>query len=269
MKKYIFVVLIIFVFSCSGMLYAQQIEISTTVNTQVLHLGHSFQFIIDVIGESDVEIPNIESEDFIFDYQGSCYISGYTNERKMSIDNHLMYLVTPLKSGKLAIPSIKLMVKGRSFLTEPVDIEVNEGLELEQFKNKVFAEIFVDETKIYSNEEIEFEIKLYLSKEIDYKDIQIIDSSSSTYLSKPFKKADFVNEEVNGELYTVIPFKTVIQPVVSGNLIIGPLFLEVNVRNKPKTSDELLNSLINDGYNFQTIIVSTEDKQIQVLNFTE
>lgn len=238
LKKIIFVFLAIFFLPID--LQAQNISIEAFVNSDRIMLGSSLKLTLTVTGTKDVgpiDLPSIAGMEAR--YLGPSTRISIVNGKFSSSVAHI-YTLIPLRVGKFQIPSISITLSGKSYTTDPVDIEVVDQGALRgtqqhkassqplSLKDKVFLTTEIPKTQLYLNEKSSLTFKLYISG-VSLRDIQYPDFKHTGFTIDQFQKPKQYRENIGGTVYDVVEFKTFIYPTRTGKLSIGSTKLKSNV----------------------------------------
>ncbi len=160
---------------------------------------------------------------------------------KRSYAKTFSYFLEPTRRGKFTIKQATIEIKGQTYKTLPVTVEVTSAVDKPKDGNNtdfvasenlhLVAE--VSKANPYLNEAITVVYKLYVSPRISVSNWRELDSPKySDFWSQAIdmKQLKIENGEYNGEPYRyVILRKTVLYPQKTGKLNIEPLSLTVSV----------------------------------------
>ena len=114
-----------------------ELKVTSHVDRTQLSLGDPLQFIIRVEGDEDFDLeqptlPTIPGIELINAESGGrqsstniSFINGKPSYQTKTVQEYV-YILSPQKEGNLLIPVIDINIKGKSFRTDPVKIEVKE-----------------------------------------------------------------------------------------------------------------------------------------------
>ncbi len=242
-KIFGFLTLVLFaVFSSSAAGYAEDISVSATVNPKTVSLGQILQLTITVAGIQNASAPDIDLGDNfqVRDKKSSREVSIVNGQMTSSVSH--IYSLMALKEGRHTIPAVKIEIKGKTYSTQPVIVEVIKGaLPRKQtssgsggsddaaiLDDLIFLEISSDKKEAYINEEIPVNIRLYF-RQVSVRDINYPQFATEGFYKGKFREPYQSQAAVDGLMYNLIDFKTVIYPVAVGQLTLGPAELKCNM----------------------------------------
>lgn len=264
--------------------YADIIMFSASVDKSKVALNDYFVYSLSVSGENaTLPTPEIgELEDFkIYGTGRSQNISFINGKRNNSVTHK--YTLVPKKTGKFTIPPVKIEYKKKTYFTEPLDIEVTEAEKIQSAsvqqtsspknqsaarnapaaKGNLFVKASVDKKKPYINEKIIYKFSFYTNVDL---------VSNPEYYQPEFKGfwKDLSTpknryETIDGVNYLVNEIETVLYPIESGTLTIGPAKLRVAVMDfsSPGSVDDFFSLFVNMGQR-QEKIMETDSISLDV-----
>jgi len=241
MKK-LFITSVTFVlFLISNCVQAQDISFEASVNTNKVSLGTVLRLTLTFNGAQNVQAPELPTIDgFEARYFGpSSRISIINGQYSGSVAH--TYNLFPLKVGKFQIPSINVDISGKTFTSDPIDVEVVDTPvsptyqpdEEQQpaalnIKDKIFLTIEVPKTQAYLNEKIPVTVKLFIAG-LSVRDVQYPEFKPNDFLTEEFQKPKQYSQTLGGVLYDVLEFNTYIYPSRTGELTIDPAKVSCNI----------------------------------------
>ncbi len=258
-KKAIFAFLWLFFLPIN--IEAQDISFEASVSSNRIVLGSSFQLTITITGVKDtapVKLPEIDGMESR--YLGPSTRISIVNGKYSSSVAHI-YTFIPLKTGKFQIPSISTTLSGKTYKTDPIDIEVKDegaspGVQQDKassrslsLKNKVFLVIEVPKAKLYVNEKSSLTFKLFIGG-VSLRDIELPSFKHTGFTVDQFQKPKQYRENRGGKAYEVVELKTFIYPTRAGKLEIGPASLKSNIliRSSERRRRGGLNDFFEDDF---------------------
>ncbi|MDD3296764.1 MAG: BatD family protein [Candidatus Omnitrophica bacterium] len=198
------------------------------------------------------------------------------------------YLLTPLGKGVFTIGPFFVNIKGKTYTSNSLKVEVTESLSQdsvpedipaniqESLQEKIFAVMKVDKIKTYVNEIIPVNIKLYLDNRLDIQDIQYPQIKHEGFFLGEYQLPKQYGIIVRGSPYNVVEFNTTIAALSAGEFNFGPARIQCNmsVRRKSRSGmfgsfDEFFQDDVFENFfgRHQTypIAVETEKKTIGIL----
>ncbi|MFA7677849.1 MAG: BatD family protein, partial [Candidatus Omnitrophota bacterium] len=198
------------------------------------------------------------------------------------------YLLTPLGKGTFTIGPFFVNIKGKTYTSNSLKVEVTESSSQdsvpedipaniqESLQEKIFAVMKVDKIKVYVNQLIPVNIKLYLDNRLDIQDIQYPQIEHEGFFLGEYQVPKQYGIVVRGSPYNVVEFNTTLAALSAGELNFGPARIQCNMSVRRKSRSGMFGSFDDffqdDGFeNFfgrhQTypIAVETEKKTIGIL----
>ncbi|RLF35367.1 MAG: hypothetical protein DRM99_04765, partial [Thermoplasmata archaeon] len=150
-------------------IYAQDLKISARVSSKRVVLGEQLKFTISFEGGS-LRLPHLKLPEL----PGFDIYSSGTSQNVSIINGKITstfeynYVLVPKRAGKLKIPSLSINYKGKTYTTQPIEIEVIQGTPQPQAKTKqrlveksFFAEQKFNKTTCYIGEPIYYTFSFY------------------------------------------------------------------------------------------------------------
>ena len=207
--------------------YAEDISVTASVDKTELTLEGSANLSIIVKGMKDsppIPLPPIDG--FKTHSRGSSSAIQIINGDMKSLIRH-SYRLTPTKTGKVVIDSIKIELDGKIYNTKPITLTVKEAIATKpKGESPAYVEAVVSNEQPYINEEVTLTIRLFqrvkvqiLGLNIDLKDFRQED------LGKPKR----YNRVINGVEYLVTDILSAIFPIKTGALEVPPAIMEIEL----------------------------------------
>lgn len=278
-KKLISVIIICFF---TTIVYANKIEMYSSVNRTSVALNETLQLTISIKGDSK-SLPYFSAptlKDF------NTY--GSSQSKSMSIINgqvtntvSYIYTLSPKKEGEYEIPSFKLDYDGQTYETDPIKITVSQAqtvssvsvqnTQIPQQKQSsqiynfdtskaVFVEGKVNKKTAYINEKIVYTFSFYTS-------INLL--SNPSYQAPSFigfftgnTSQNNYRTQINGRDYIVTEVSTELYPQQEGNIKIDKSILMVSIEDFSKNYDDFFASFFRRSKNVELV---TDEINIKVL----
>jgi len=220
---------------------AQDIFFEASVHTNKVFLQAVLQLRLTFKGAQNVPAPELPPIDgFEARYLGPSTQVSIVNGQYSSLVTH-NYNLFPQRVGKFQIPSIRVEISGKSYTSDPIDVQVVDtpvsstyqpGKEDQpaptSIKDKIFLTIEIPKTQVYLNEKIPVTIKLFIN-ELSVRDVQYPEFKPAGFTVEEFSRPNQYNQTVGGIAYDVIEFTTFISPTRTGQLIVDPVKLGCNI----------------------------------------
>ncbi|WP_372519090.1 BatD family protein [Candidatus Ruminimicrobiellum ovillum] len=278
-KKLITIIMFCFF---TTVIYANKIEMYSSVNKTSVALNETLQLTISITGDSK-SLPYFSSptlKDF------NTY--GSSQSKSMSIINgqitntvSYIYTLSPKKEGEYEIPSFKLDYDGQTYETEPIKISVSkaqtvssvsvQNTQIPQQKQSsqvynfdtskaVFVESKVDKKTAYINEKIIYTFSLYTSVNLlsnpSYQAPSFIGFFTGNTTQNNYRT------QINGRNYVVTEVSTELYPQQEGNIKIDKSMLAVSIEDFSKNYDDFFASFFRRS---KTVELVTDEINVKVL----
>jgi len=229
--------------------FANDINFEVTVDRGKVYLGSAARLDLNFYGTQDIpapDLPNIEG--FEWQYLGPSTRMSIVNGVASASITH-MYNLHPLRKGIFQIPPVIVHYKGRTYTSNPIQIEVDKSRfgrapqsvqerayndRLSGLEDKVFLIMEAGKKGTYVNEIIPVTIKLYVRR-LSVRDIQYPQFSHEGFLTDKYDKPRQYREVLSGNLYEVVEFTTNVYGIRPGEFKLGPAELKCNVLVKKST----------------------------------
>jgi hypothetical protein len=182
--------------------------------------------------QSAEPIPNVSglSIQYRGRSQNTTIINGQTSSREL-----LNYSVTASQPGQYTIPSIKVVVGGTSYSTQPVTLTVTKADPSIQ-NRYAFLRLNVPKTEIYVGEILPIELQLYV---VDAENLQQPQLKSESFIVHKQLEHTRSQAQIGNVLYSVLTFPMTISAAKAGKLALGPaeMNLVLRIRTQPDPND--------------------------------
>ena len=237
--------------------YSQEINLSASVDKNVVSLGDVVTLTVTVSGNvANVPKPVLPPlKNFDIYSQGTSRNISFINGRVSSSISYT-YSLLPKTTGTFTIASCTLKVKGKTFTTQPIEIEVTKGVPgkskrttkgksnvqifnfpfeekpRKQIKrgNDVFIKTSVNKRTAYKGEEIILTFKLYSNVSF-LSQPEYIPPETKNFWKEAMGKEKRSTEILNGKQYETIELKYALFPLTTGKLTIGRATLNCVIDN--------------------------------------
>ena len=242
MKNIYPVIIIVFVLFCVILkAHADEIELTASVDKTTVELGSYVRFTIGVHGAFDTDQPQLPPlESFSLGYGPTVSTQTKIVNNVVSVYRGFSYGLIAKEKGKFTIGPITLEYKGKTYKSNPVNVEVvdrtpfdgkidkHKGKDIDISK-KIFVELLTDKKEAYIYEQIIRSFKLYFQKGLPIDDLEHVPASTKSFLVEKLGDEKRYEEVRDGILYSVIELRTALFPVVSGNIEIPPAKFKCNI----------------------------------------
>lgn len=213
-------------------LYAQDVQISASVNTNNTSVGDYIQYTIEANQQGNFTIPEFEGFKTIRGGGTSTNssISFINGKMTQSYTFSTSYILQPTKKGTFTIPPAKITVNGKTYQSNSVSINVSEGSNIEvKDDSELFARIELNKTKAYVGEPVVATYIVYSKARPDGYEISNTIASQGFWTDELSNEHKLYNKRINNINYYVLELRTVLMmPQKTGMLTINPF--EANIR---------------------------------------
>jgi len=182
--------------------------------------------------QSAEPIPNVPglSVQYRGRTQSTTIINGRTSAKEL-----LNYSVTASQPGQYTIPSIKVVVGGTSYSTQPVTLTVTKADPSVQ-NRYAFLRLNVPKTEIFVGEIVPIELQLYV---VDAENLQQPQLKSDSFIIHKQLEHTRAQAQIGNVLYSVLTFPMTISAAKAGKLALGPaeMNLVLRIRTQPDPND--------------------------------
>ncbi|MBM4053845.1 MAG: protein BatD [Planctomycetes bacterium] len=239
MKKsigfFVFLALLIVVFGGRGKMYAQEVNLTTTVNKTLLTLDDKLTLTLTVYGTQDVSPPTFpEIEGFSVLYGPQISAQTRIVNGAVSVSKGYTYVLQPVATGKHTIGPSTMEYKGNRYTSSPVIVEVIEskpssGTKSIDLDKLVFTELKTDKEEAYVYEQVTLFFRLYFQKGLPVADIDYTAPAIKNFMEEKLGDQVQYEEIRDGIIYNVLELRTAIFPIVSGELSVSSAKLKCNL----------------------------------------
>ncbi|MBL7068517.1 MAG: protein BatD [Candidatus Omnitrophica bacterium] len=236
-------ILFLIIVSVSSISLAEDISFEVTADRNKVYLGSIVRLDLNFYGTQNIPPPDLpDIEGFKWQYLGpSSRISIVNGVTSTSIT--YMYTLHPLRTGIFQIPPLVVHYKGRTYTSNPIQIEVEKSQfgqtsrsveekaydeKLSGLEDRVFLIMEAGKKRAYINEIIPVMIKFYVRR-LSVRDIQYPQFSHEGFLVDKYDKPRQYREVLSGNLYEVVEFTTNVYGIRPGQLKLGPAELKCNL----------------------------------------
>lgn len=279
-KKIIFVTLAIFLIA--DFIYAQAIQMVSSVNKTTVALNDTLQLTISISGDSKnlpyFSLPTLQD----FNIYGSSQSKNISIlNGKVSNSVNYVYTLSPKKVGEYEIPSFQLKYDGQVYETQPIKITVEkaqnvssvsvQNTQIPQQKQSsqvynfdtskaVFVQASVDKKQVYINEKLIYTFSFFTSVNLlsnpsyqapNFTGFFTGNTSQNNYRTQ-IKGRDYIVTEVSTELY----------PQQEGNIKIDSAKIMVSIEDFSKNYDDFFSSFFRRSKNVE---LTTDEINVKVL----
>jgi hypothetical protein len=251
---------------------AQEIRVQAYVESETVYMGETFIYQIVVDGADNATPPDVSAfaPDFTAEFLGgqnsssqSITVINGRMERQVQRRYVLQYRLTPMRKGRLTIPSLIVKVKNQSFNTNPVTVGVDQPVETQDFKLRVTlsrSSCYVGEPVIltvtwYIGRDVEnfaFSMPVLASGDFGIETPEVKIDQTKRYYRIPIGGQEVIAEKGTGTLdgrdYATISFKKALIPRRAGTLTIPETTVECAAVSGNLRGRDFFDDFFNDNF---------------------
>lgn len=230
-------------FSC----FAQEINLTASVDKQIITMDETVMFTVTISGVQDTDKPQLpQLEGLTLAFGPVVSKETHVINNNVSTSCIFTYVFTPKTAGKYTIGPVRLECKNKTYTTQPIQIEVvssstsgesrkkSVGLDLEK---GIFIEIGTDKKEAYTYEQIILTFKLYCQRGLPIDNLQYIPPATKNFLLEKLGEQREYEEVRNGIIYHVVELRTALFPVTTGEMTVPPATIKGNLLLRVKQRD--------------------------------
>lgn len=287
LRQLIYSALIIMILS--GVSFAQnEIEMEASVSTGDLTLKERFTYKLEIRGERQISLPDVEISDFSDFY----IVGGPSQSRNFSYYNGEIsssatytWVLEPKKNGSFKIEPATLIYRGKTYYSESIIINVSASgarknpktaralNQTGRNKESTYLVASIDKDKIYKGEQVTVTYRIYTRVRLVNFNTPSPPEAIGFWVEEiPQPTKPVVEEEViNGIRYsTAVVGRFALFPTRSGELELGALPLDFKERVKRRRSNSIFDDFFDDPFGrFVTKRVLSNGLKINVLPLPE
>jgi hypothetical protein len=228
--------------------WAEDVTFDATVNTNKVSLQDMVELTLSVHGAKGnvpiIPLPAIEGFDARF--VGPATKFSIVNGESSS-EHAFIYDLFPNKVGHYRIPSISVVIDGKTYTSSPIDIDVGdkpnaEGKESQNINEKVFMRAFIGSKDVYVGQRTPLTIKVFV-KDLSLQLAGVPSLTPDGFVADPTANMQKGKEVLNGVSYDSLTFDTNIYPTKPGTVQVGPLVSQGELVYRIKKSDDILGDI--------------------------
>ena len=261
MKQAVLAVLSLFLLQLSAA-SAFGLEVTAEVDRTAIGPGESVNLTVVVKdGKGEVDISSIKDFKVISRGKSSNFnfINGHASK-----EIRYSYTLLPLKEGRLVVPGLKIVSKGKTFFTKQIIINVAKDAGTSSEKSRdIFVLSSVSNKEPCEGEQIIYTFRLYNNMQVtnprfEKPDFEGFDAKQ-TGDSRSFGKL------ISGTEYTVTELKYVLIPLKTGTITIKPAVLSCDIVRRGRDSyDSFFNNGFFSSANLEPRVFRTKDLKLDV-----
>jgi len=256
---------VIFLLSLSCITNADEIRVSASVDRNQITEDGMITYTIQIEGTSDFpNVPPPQSPDFVIVAGPSQSSSIQIINGRMNASKTISWRMAPTKTGKCVIPPVSVTYRRNVYKTESVMVNVS-GQSTQQPQTKqnppaqqpnasqgagVLLKAIPSKTTIYKGEELDVAFVLYFHNVRTFGAKKLPDAKGFWVEEFPIKsEPDVTTENLDGVTYKkAIIKRQALFPTTSGNLVIDPFVLDVEVIVPSQRRRSIFDDFFDDSF---------------------
>jgi hypothetical protein len=226
--------------------FSQDISFNAGVDKTEVGLDDQITLTISVSGNvKSIPQPNLPSLEGFTVYSAGRSQNFVYSGGKISSSVTFNYILTPRREGKFTIGSAEIVLEGKTYKTNPIEVTVTAGAKPEaaptpsskesvqktELQGKdLFIETAVDKKKAYVNEQITFTFRFYQGARL-FNNPEYTPASLTGFWAEDLPPRKQYYKVINGRQYFVQELKTALFPTAAGKQTIGPAELKCTVED--------------------------------------
>jgi hypothetical protein len=222
---------------------AQDVQVSAALSDDEADVGGSVDFTITVKGTTDATVPeNINVDGLTITYVGPnsqtevSFGTGFGSGSHIERSVIHTYSVVPQRAGDFVIPAQQVVVDGKTYTTQEVDLKVggtasssgggasgggdqaadNGGGAL------YYGEFVLPKNTAYVGEALPFEVRLYVDARVRAQLEEMPEITAEGCTVEKTTKPEQTQVTRNGREYIMVTFKSAVTAAKAGQLTLGP-----------------------------------------------
>ena len=221
---------------------AQSINFYASVDRSEVYLDEQITLAVSIEGDvQSVPPPKLpQMNQFVVYEAGRSQNFSYVNGQ-VSSSLRFNYELMPRLAGKFTIPSIEVSIKGQTYRTNPIEINViggksrGEPLQTDQFQNKkqapdLWIETSLDKETAYVGEQVTLTLKFFQGVRL-FQNPEYTPPSLTGFWSEDLPPQKKYYQNIGGRRYYVQEIKTALFPTTSGKKTIGAAELRCKIED--------------------------------------
>jgi hypothetical protein len=232
--------------------FSQDISFNAGVDKTEVGLDDQITLTISVSGNvKSIPQPNLPSLENFTVYSAGRSQNFVYSGGKISSSVTFNYILAPRKAGKFTIGSAGILLDGKTYKTDPIEVTVTAGAKPEEapppaskesaqkteLRGKdLFIETVVDKKKAYVNEQITLTLRFYQGARL-FNNPEYSPPSLTGFWVEDLPPRKQYYKVINNRQYFVQELKTALFPAAAGKQTIGPAELKCTVEDLDQTRD--------------------------------
>jgi hypothetical protein len=229
------------------------IRVSAAVSESEADVGQSVDFTITVDGATDASVPqNIDVDGLTITYEGPnsqtqiSFGTGFGSGSHIQRSVTHTYSVVPQRSGDFVIPAAQVVVDGKTYTTQAVNLKVGgtasassagggtsggAGQQNADGSNKLYyAELVLPRDTAYIGEALPFEIRLFVDTRVRAQLEEMPEITAEGCTVQKTTKPQQSQVSRNGQEYVMVTYKSAVTAAKAGTLTLGPVTVQAEAQ---------------------------------------
>ncbi|MBV6518363.1 MAG: protein BatD [Candidatus Brocadia sp.] len=232
---YSILISVFIIMGCMGSLCAQDIQLTATIDQNILTLNDQLKLTLTIHGTHDTAHPSFPAMDgFTLLYGPSISAETRIVNGAVSVSKGYTYVLQPTAKGKFTIGQSTVEYKGKVYSSQPLTVEVvdtprSADAQAPDLEKLVFVDLNVDKNEAYVYEQIVLSFKFYFQKGLPVGDIDYDAPTTKSFMEEKLGDQRQYEEIRDGILFNVLELRTAIFPMMTGELTISPARVKCNL----------------------------------------
>jgi hypothetical protein len=225
---------------------SQDISFNASVDKTEVGLDDQITLTVSVSGNvKSIPQPQLPSLESFTVYSAGRSQNFVYSGGKISSSVTFNYILAPRKAGKFTIGSAEIVLDGKTYKTNPIEVTVTgeakpeaapppspkESVQRTELQGKdLFIETVVDKKKAYVNEQITLALRFYQGVRL-FNNPEYSPPSLTGFWAEDLPPRKQYYKVINGRQYFVQELKTALFPTAAGKQTIGPAELKCTVED--------------------------------------
>ncbi len=207
----------------------KNIEFSANVVSRRMNVGEAGSLLIRVTNGSATGLPSrIDAPGLEVVKTGEQFsmIGG------RGFQNVYYYQITPTKPGRFTIPSVTAKIKGKDYVTQPIEITVIQPKYNDlaaQATQPYFGRFNLEATEVYTNQLVPFDITVFARGRNSISDVTSAKLKHESFVIKNFSEVKLDAIEISGNLYSFARLPANLFALKPGIHTLGPCNVVISV----------------------------------------
>lgn len=267
-----------------GLVQAAELDVSARVDKTSLSVNEIVKYTIEVRGARNVDVPAPNFKDFQIRSGPSQSSQIQIINGEMSVNKSISWWVSPLKSGKVIIPSLSIKHQGQNYSTEQITLTVasqssNQKAQLQSNRSSektggkdIFFVAEPAKSQVYNGEQLNVNFVLYFRTKIKNFSRAKLSEGKNFWVKelKSSRHPDVTRVNIQGKQYNrAILQRMAFFPTKAGELVIDPMEIKLEVPDSDRNNRR--NSFFDDPFfddpffsRTKVISISSPAEKIQV-----